>query len=217
VLIQQLEDDINVLRGKSGSQLIEITKHGTALASKLTANSPVLLESIQTLISDLEALNVRPCIAYGTLLGAYRDNKFIAHDDDVDLLIELPEKGLSVKDALSLHQKIVGQLDSKKYVVNRASERDDRLNLHVYVIKTAVLLDLFPYWYDGELAMLHMERMQIRGIPSRALKNRKMIKLYDHEFPAPEESSLFLSERYGEGWESPDKFHEWPWKLKDDV
>lgn len=213
--IQQLEDDINATRTKSGLSLIEITKHGTALASKLTENPKIFVESLKTLIDDLDELNAKPCLAYGTLLGAVRDNQFIAHDDDVDIIIGLPTPNLTKEQALEEHERIAAQLDSQKYIINRATKSGANLNLHVYVIKTGVLIDLFPYWVNDDQALLHMEKMNIRGIPADILDGRSSIRLYDQEFPIPEHSEAFLAQRYGDGWATPDKFHEWPWKLED--
>jgi len=44
-----------------------------------------LLDAMETVLKGLEAAGVEPFIAYGTLLGAVRDQDFIGHDSDADL------------------------------------------------------------------------------------------------------------------------------------
>jgi len=213
--LEVLENNINILRGELEEPLIEITKHGTALASKLTTQPELFVSSIKTLIDDLTILGAKPCLAYGTLLGAVRDGAFIAHDDDVDIFVELPQQNLNEREALDALESITAQLDPSKYVVNRASPSGESLNLHVYVIETAVLIDVFPYWYNGDKAKLHMEKMQFREISASILRGRTMLSLYGELMPVPANAEEFLAERYGDSWATPDKFHEWPWKLED--
>jgi hypothetical protein len=44
-----------------------------------------LLDSMEAVLTALEAAGVEPFIAYGTLLGAVRDGELIGHDSDADL------------------------------------------------------------------------------------------------------------------------------------
>ena len=76
------------------------------------------------------------------------------------------------------------------------------------------MVDVFPYWIEDNQAQLHMENMKIRGISPSIFDGRKTISLYGEEFDIPAKPEAFLEERYGEDWKVSNRFHEWPWKIK---
>ncbi|NVK55260.1 MAG: LicD family protein [Alteromonadaceae bacterium] len=212
--IIQCQHYVNEFRKANGLQAVQFTKHGIALQNKLTDNPDRIVNSTKMLMSDLKELGVKPCIAYGTLLGAVREGAFIAHDDDVDLLIELPERDLSKDTALALAEETLKKLNPENYRFFRASKTGKNINLHVIVRGTGVVLDVFPYWYKGDMAMMHMESMKIRGIPASIMEGRNKIEFYDETFHIPSQPERFLEERYGATWQQSDPFHEWRWALK---
>ncbi|NVK55258.1 MAG: LicD family protein [Alteromonadaceae bacterium] len=206
---------VNKHRVTNNRKEIQLTKHGISHKGILNQNIPKALRTISIVINDFEAMGFRPCIAYGTLLGARRDQAFIAHDDDVDILIEYPQDNLDHQQVFALTEKLLQELDPEKYRTDLEQRSGTNLNMHILVRETNMVIDIFPYWNAQGKSFLHMEKMKVRGIPENILADRKMLKLYDTEFPAPIETEAFLLERYGEGWSISDKYHEWPWQLKD--
>jgi len=208
-----LEEQVNTLRSAEKLPEIQLTKHGVAYKGILAQNVSKVLESMQIVIEDLQKLGLRPCIAYGTLLGARREKSFIPHDDDVDLLVEFDQPNLTKERAFILTEGLLQKLDPTKYQTNLETRNENNLNIHILIKQTNMVIDIFPYWNDNGKSFLHMEKMKIRGINSEILRERTEIELYNYKFPAPGNTDEFLFERYGAGWTISDRYHEWPWAL----
>lgn len=207
-----LEKCANYLRGALGLHPIQISKHEIVEKSMLHTNANNVMQVLTTLLDELAGLGYKPCLAYGTLLGAYRENKFIEHDDDVDILIELTEDEIDFPTALKLRNEFISKLDKEKYRIDYG--RKQNLNIHVYDIASNIMIDVFPYWYENDQAILYMQRMELRGLDREIFASRNMTELYGHSVPIPANSEKFLLERYGETWSVSDRFHEWRWALK---
>ena len=44
-----------------------------------------LLRAIETVLDAIRSAGIEPFLAYGTLLGAVREQKFLGHDSDADV------------------------------------------------------------------------------------------------------------------------------------
>lgn len=210
-----VEAEVNRLRSLGGLGALHITKHGLAHQGLLTKHTDMVLRSIEIIMNDLEMMGLKPCLAYGTLLGAVRDNAFIPHDDDVDLFVEYPEATSNFEDVYEWTDALLQKLDKEKYRTDLEVRGGNNLNIHIAVIETGMVIDIFPYWKEDSKCFMHMEKMKIRGIDAGIFEQRCKVKLYDKEFPAPGKPEQFLLERYGETWSVSDKYHEWPWPLND--
>lgn len=212
--INKLEDKVNETRQILNKETIKFTKHGVARKGCLIDDIPAVMATLSEVIALLESMELKPCLAYGTLLGAQRDKAFISHDDDVDILVRLPEEEISEHRARQLRDAIIKALPDDKYRIDYGQQHN--LNIHLYSKKTGVMIDIFPYWISEGKAHLHMENMTIRGIDANIFDGRTSLELYGLALPTPKKVEDFLLERYGSGWTISDKFHEWPWKLKDE-
>ena len=212
--INKLEDKVNEARLILNKETIKFTKHGVARRGCLIDDIPAVMATLSEIMAMLEDMELQPCLAYGTLLGAKRDNAFISHDDDVDILVRLPEEEISEHRARQLRDEILKALPEDQFRIDYGQQHN--LNIHLYSKKTGVMIDIFPYWISEGKAYLHMENMTIRGIDAGIFDGRKSLELYGQALPTPKLIENFLFERYGSGWTISDKFHEWPWKLKDD-
>lgn len=191
---------------------VMLTKHGLAGKGKLVNNVGNCLKALNRIFNHFEKMGYQPILAYGTLLGAVRENAFLDHDDDIDIIFL--GKAVNRNEAEQEVEKVV------KYFENLDGYRvgvgvNKHLNRHVIDKELGVMIDVFPAWQSEQLTYLHMEKMGVRGIDSSIFEGVGQAHLYGHSFAAPSDSRYFLAERYGEEWETPDKFHEWPWMLED--
>ena len=211
--IEVLEQVFNILRAKHELPLIKFTKHGIAEQGMLVQNVPKVIKTLEIVMHDLDKMGLRPCLAYGTLLGAYRERQFIEHDDDVDILIEFADEKLTRDQAYAKREQLIAKLDLNKYRISTAKV-DKNLNIHLFLKETNIMIDVFPYWHEEDKNSLHMENMAVRSIPSQILAERTEVELAGKKFMAPGDIEGFLVERYGETWHVSDKFHEWLWPIK---
>ena len=187
-----------------------LTRHGLE-PSQLRSRADDFLNHMGQVCAHLADLSRNPILAYGTLLGAIRDQDFIAHDDDVDLLYRLNAK--SQADADVEVNTVVEYFRQHGFGPIRFP---GTLNVQIIAPSTGVAVDIFPYWVNDDTAFLHMEKMLVRGIPLELLEPSSRIRFYEKEFGAPANPEGFLLARYGEGWNVSDQFFEWPWRLIDD-
>ena len=213
--IEFLETCINDYRQQCELLPIKLTKHGAARQGMLVSNTEDVLNTLDKVMQDLSNLGVNPCLAYGTLLGAKREGAFISHDDDVDILIELSKTPMHEHQVKEVMQQFLDKLDSSEYRISTGSKTTKTYNVHIFHKKTNIMIDVFPYWYNEDKAYLHMEKMAIKGIPKEILEKRTTIKLYNKTFSAPADITGFLELRYGETWSVSDRYHEWPWVVKE--
>lgn len=186
-----------------------ISRHGVQ-RSNLLSRQDAFLSAAEQLIHCLQAMDYQPMLSYGTLLGAVRDQSFIAHDDDLDLLMLCRA---SDRDAVAEEMtQVAEQLRLAGYRVEQMLPQS--LNMHVIDQSLDVELDLFPCWQvlAGQV-YLHMEKMAIRPIPENLVHPPGQVSLHSRHLPAPANPDAFLLERYGHDWTTPNQFFEWPWPL----
>ena len=145
-------------------------------------------------------------LCYGTLLGAIRDEGFIPHDDDVDMLYfhTSTNRDQMMRDRLTVLEKF----KDAGYKI-----WDSGTNFHVTPKGHTVGIDLFPCWTEGAYTSLMMEKYIYRTIKTSILKPISSTPLYGETYNAPNDSKTFLQERYGTDWSVSNPYHEWPWEL----
>ncbi|POR40307.1 hypothetical protein CRT23_24605 [Methylobacterium sp. V23] len=183
-----------------------VTKHGI-MEALLVQKADEFIDLSRDVLSVLEAAGFSVCICYGTLLGAVRNNDFLPHDDDVDLLVILDAE--NEVEEKSIESTIYGVLQNAGFSTHRSSSHR---NFHVQ--RGGIALDVFPAWRKDGQIRLYMERMKIRTLSDDIITPLSTISLHGVSLPAPNRPSAFLDERYGPNWKVPDRFHEWPWPLK---
>jgi hypothetical protein len=184
-----------------------LTKHGLS-RNVLQENSDKFIRAALKLSNDLTVLGYPNLLCYGTLLGAYRDNDFIKNDDDLDMLYVTQANSQS--DILPAVEALKSKLEDQGY---SCDIRDT--NMHVMHKDMRAQLDIFPCWIEGEKLHLHMENMKYRSIPKSLIFPLKKLKFKGFEFNCPNNCEGFFQERYHDGWNVYDPYHEWPWVLKD--
>jgi LicD family len=207
--ILRLQDRINALAQIHQLGQYIITRHGIH-HSYLMQHKNLFLDGAEKLIQTLQGMQYQPMLAYGTLLGAVRNQSLIPHDDDMDLIL-----ACRATDRPAVEREmtaLAGQLQAIGYRVVQLLP--ESLNMRAYDGSIGVEFDIFPCWRsnDNEI-FLHMEKMNIRAIPENIVHPPGTVTLHGRSMPAPADPTAFLTERYGPSWTTPDQFFEWPWPL----
>ena len=168
---------------------------------------------MQLVIGYAKEIEIEIIICYGTLLGAVRNQSFLKHDDDVDLLV-LYKNAKSRDEAIEQENVLCKHLEEKNIKVRR---KPKGIGFWATNPKSKIQLDMFACWESEEgQTMLMMEHFDYRTVSTNILRSPSQVHLYGKDFPAPSNPKAFLQERYGSTWEKPDPYHEFPWPVQMD-
>lgn len=169
---------------------------GTKRIDKLKSKENLLLFK-----KVADEMNLSFSLSFGTLLGAIRENDFITHDEDIDLVVLEEDRSLLL-DTLFELQKVGFKLI-----------RYDRRGTVYSVMRNGEYIDVYLFW-----------RLQngIRKCFENAVYPEKyFVELTKHEFlgemfNVPKEYLECLEFTYGENWRTPIQYanFEMPWYKK---
>lgn len=150
---------------------------------------------------------------YGTLLGIYRDNAFIAHDDDMDLGYLFR----SQEDFDALHKA----LEAHGFTLFRKFTYEDKI-IEVTYICMGVNLDIFFYYPKDNTdytVYLHERGEQTKAKTAQNTLCLEGLELFEGTYKIegiapwqfqnvpvniPSNTEDYLEELYTKGWKSPD-------------
>ncbi|TQL66345.1 LicD family protein [Nocardioides albertanoniae] len=210
VELRRLETEVNRAAAVIGGEPAGLTRHGFRDHGVLRKRSAGYVETMRHATALLTELGKPALMAYGTLLGAVREGDFLAHDDDVDMLI--PLEAATREEAEPLLAALRDEIAERGWKVARPN---NQLNFHITDPETGLHIDLFPLLVDGDATTLHMEKMKLRPIATSLVLPASEISFHGTALLAPADPEGFLAERYGPTWGTPDPFYDWPWKLSD--
>jgi SAM-dependent methyltransferase len=193
-----------IINAKSADQSIySLTKHRLQTL-ELICNKETYLSHLDRFFELSSQWNITSTLCYGTLLGAGRNEEFIPHDDDVDVLYF--DGASSLDDALINRAILIQKLQDNGFEVIC-------YDLNFNIFKDGIAIDVFPSWIEGDRLFLMMENFEVRSISKDIIFPLGEVKLYDRIYPAPRSIDDFLVERYGQTWTIADPYHEWPWPI----
>jgi hypothetical protein len=190
------------------SDVVSVSRHFIA-ASKLLTQRVLYCSLIKEIHEIARECGREVFLGYGTLLGCVREKGFIAHDDDIDLILRVPLSDGGTE--ITSRQILFKRLEERGYQVEQFIGYE-----HHNLKKCNVCIELFPAYEKGDTVRLYMESMQFRVIPSNIMFPLQPGRLYEIDICLPAKPDDFLYERYGSSWKRPDRFYEWRWELKGD-
>jgi hypothetical protein len=164
-----------------------------------------LRELIRNTLSVLKDIpNTESMICYGTLLGAIRDDDFIPHDDDMDVLLILKENDPLLSNIV---ERLVRLFEDRGLIVGVSKLNDVGMLpvLQIQDYKYPIHLDIF-FGIQGNAQILMPMRQVINEYVDEAL----MLPVKYLEtgtftgFPVPSNPEGFFEMRYGNSWRTPD-------------
>jgi hypothetical protein len=162
-----------------------------------------LLDAIGHVLATLKDAGMDAFLAYGTLLGAVREQHFIGHDSDADLgYVSRYDHPVDViRESFRLHRFLV----AAGYRVTRYSAAAFKVDV-VESDGSVRGLDVFGgFMREGYLYLMGEIRTPFRRewvlpLGTAVLEGR--------EFPVPADTDRFLAATYGPAWRTPDPaFH----------
>lgn len=180
--------------------------------------APDALRDISKVLSSYKQ-NVKVWLAFGTLLGAYREKKIIDYDYDLDFGI----MDFDMTEDFIQSMKANGFIPYKYFSIK---SDDDLLNNFIseytFIYKGFVLIDFFvckevnnqisAFLFDAEEGLTWNETLKKYNNGLRTVKrsfskfNYKNISFYGSEFLIPEDTELYLREAYGRDFMTPKQY-----------
>lgn len=198
-LLLPLKSELQWFAERYGHQL---NAHGLKKTFKFwsdTEKSNYLKNSAE-MISCLTEISPHVCLGFGGVLGLYRDQNLIPHDDDIDILIAFDKSSVStlgaalsiVENKLSAHDfKVMGHFFSHLWVKASGgkmidvfvglAEEDELLSFYPSPRHSLLVNDVFP-----------AQPQELCGV----------------SLPFPRDCLSYLTKTYGKDWDKPDiNFH----------
>lgn len=178
----------------------------TILEEKMTTQTTTTLHDTlrYMLKSTLELFhthNIEHCLIYGTLLGYYRDNDIIPHDDDCDLLVPKSyfNQVLELKNLFKNQYdlKLIHVPDNYKLLqiccydpnINKLQkQKHGQVDLYFFDIDSSgYLLDMHNHWRYPSSYVLPFQKTQFLNQPTYcAVKTKEFLeRVYGKDFMTP--------------------------------
>ena len=191
--------------GRSGAP-ISLDKSGRispTFDTRSAADVEPLLKAIRTVLDAIESAGIEAFVAYGTLLGAVREKRFLGHDSDADLAY-VSTSGHPcdvVRESFRL-QRVIRERGFSTYRYSGAAFRVDVVEGDGVVRG----LDVFAGYLDDSAAGTRLYQMGEIGADYRRewVYPLTTCMLEGHTFPAPAVPERWLEAAYGPSWEVPD-------------
>lgn len=186
---------------------VRLLPHGL-YRSDWAACEHAYVASVREVLAVLADLGYPGAIGYGTLLGAVREGRLIAHDDDVDVLIAVQSR--DERELGAELSRIISLLATRGV---RARITPGFLFLKVTAPKTGRLVDVFPIisGKDGASVRLYLRNMRFHDMPREVVLPFGTLPFYGQPIEVPHAPEVFLEQHFGESWRVPNRFSRLHW------
>ncbi|KUJ84914.1 hypothetical protein AWR36_004560 [Microbulbifer flavimaris] len=163
-----------------------------------------LLDTIDEVAEALVDSKWPIVLCYGTLLGFHRDNDFIAHDDDIDLLCITGQGRGDLEKVAREIAKVLGSAGFRAQV-NFNNRREHLPFVQVFSRIHKVHLDIFLAYSEESEIFLPMRNVNYSSVPASILLPVEERSFFGRPYSVPAKIEGFLEARYGATWRTPDK------------
>jgi tetratricopeptide (TPR) repeat protein len=139
-------------------------------------------------------------LAYGTLLGIYRDGEMMSYDKDLDVgLFDENDRDqifstVDKSDKFEIHNFELHNAETKRYCFG------------IKHLQTGALIDLFFFVPDGEFFLSGFHQLPSPLLWRFSIFNLSNIKYRGKNFQIPSDPEKFLVDIYGPDWRIPDPY-----------
>lgn len=155
---------------------------------------PWAVDILEEAAGILNHLGYKWWLSAGTLLGTYRDNQLIPHDQDIDVGVQ----------ELCDHDEIIDAFSVNDYEVLAQGIHQ------IAFIKRGVIFDIYFYRKEGNKLVCDVSDVGRIIKPYRLFKKLGRINFNHHYYPTPKPIEDYLVIRYGSDWHIP-KTKKVPW------
>ncbi len=171
-------------------------------APKEPIDKKIVVENLVNAAEICRKLNIPCWLTDGTLLGYFRENQILSHDEDADL-------GCFIED---FSPKMTEVFLENGWQIKHVFGRID-LGLELSFIRKGVKLDIFFFYKEGD-KLWHGAWLQEKK-KRRLIKyyyapfKLKSVTFYGHSFLIPADTLKYVTTKYGNGWNVPQKNWDW--------
>ncbi len=186
----------------------EMTSHGIKKTFRFwnDADKSNYLIETKKIIAILEAVSEDICLGFGAVLGKFRENDLIPHDDDIDILVSFPISDVkTIAEALAI---------CKTHLIAAGYQIPKSFFSHHWVkIGPSLTVDVFVGLVekDGAVGFYPSAR---NGLNSSHIFPPVMSDFYGCELPFPKAAKNYLEIVYGGDWINPKSDFRHPWDRK---
>lgn len=201
-----IQDFVRRMEEDPGALPVRLVPHGLR-RSDWVLNEQAYVAAVREVLGLLAGFGYPGAIGYGTLLGAVRDGRLIAHDDDVDMMI-----AVRARDERELDGEFAALVERLRAMGVRASVTPGFQFLKVTAPRAGRPVDVFPVIApSGDSVRLYLRDMRFHDLPRSAILPFATLPFYGQAIEVPRAPELFLEQHFGADWRMPNRFSRLHW------